>query len=190
MRSGSENSSQLRGLLLKLARLARDSSAAVLVVHHLRKRSPLEPDDVTLDRIRGSGVIAQFARCIWALDRPDPRDPRRRLAQIKNNLAPFSPALGFTVEATGVTFSETAPQRRPRGQTAQAVEFLAALLAEGSMMMRDVTKAMREAGFNDNNIRNAAEEIGVVRKRQGFAGTWRWSLPRSTDSTSDRWQAT
>lgn len=188
--SGSENSSQLRGLLLKLARLARDSSAAVLVVHHLRKRHALESDEVTLDRIRGSGVIAQFARCIWALDRPDPRDARRRLSQIKNNLAPLPAAIGFTVEATGVTFFETAPERRRRGQTAQAAEFLAALLAEGSMMMRDATKAMREAGFNDNNIRNAAEELGVLRRRQGYAGTWRWSLPRPTDSASDRWQAT
>ncbi len=37
-----ENSSRMRLLLLKLARLARDSRAALLVVHHLRKRSRSE----------------------------------------------------------------------------------------------------------------------------------------------------
>jgi KaiC/GvpD/RAD55 family RecA-like ATPase len=188
--SGSENSSQLRGLLLKLARLARDSSAAVLVVHHLRKRHALEPDAVTLDRIRGSGVIAQLARCIWALDRPDPRDARRRLAQIKNNLAPFPAALGVAIDATGVTFSDAAPQRRGRGQTAQAAEFLTTLLAEGSVPMRDAAAAMHEAGFNDFNIRSAAADVGVVRTRKSYGGSWRWSLPRQDDSASHRGQVT
>jgi len=177
-----ENSADLRGLLLQLARLTAASGAAFLVIHHLRKKSALEPDGVTLDRLRGSGVIAQLARIVWALDRPDLADERRRLVQVKNNLARFPAPLGLEIGENGVTFTTDAPSV-PHVETVaeRAALFLRDLLAGGQLPAAEVLKRAEVAGFGGWATRKAAKTLGIkLGKADAFQGPHYWTLPTWT----------
>ncbi len=172
-----ENRAELRHLLLKFACLARDSRSAFLVVHHLRKRSPGESAGVTLDLLRGSGTLGQLARCVWVVDGPDPSDPRRRLSQIKNNLAAFPPPIGFTVGPTGLSFTEAPTKPRPLTRAAKAEDFLRVLLSEGPVAATDVYREGELEGLPRMTLWRAAESLKVVHTRDGHLGAFRWSLP-------------
>ena len=61
---------------------------------------------------------------------------------------------------------------------ADAEGFLRELLAAGSMASADVEQEAKEAGISWRTLRRAADDIGVVKWRQGGAdGHWRWRLP-------------
>jgi KaiC/GvpD/RAD55 family RecA-like ATPase len=172
-----ENSSRMRFLLLKLARLARDSQAAFLVVHHLRKRSRSEPDAATLERLRGSSTLAQVARCVWTIDRPDPNDPRRRLSQVKNNLVALAPPIGFTIGPTGLTFCDAPKGPRGTTQAAQAAEFVERLLADGPLPVCQIWQQTDECGFSRKSVFQGSHLLGVVKSRREPTGPWVWDLP-------------
>jgi len=173
-----ENSADMRGLLLQLARLASSSRAAFLVVHHLRKRSALEPDAVTLDRVRGSGTIGQIARCVWAIDRPNPADERRRLVQIKNNLARFPEPLGFEVNGNGLIFTVAPSTPHVETATEKAAIFLRELLRAGPMGAADVQARAKAAGFTSYTVRKGLAMLGIrPAKAEGWQGGFTYALP-------------
>ena len=172
-----ENSSRMRLLLLKLARLARDSRSAFLVVHHLRKRSRSEPDAATLERLRGSSTLAQVARCVWTIDRPDPNDPRRRLSQVKNNLVALPAPIGFTIGPTGLTFCAAPEKPRPCTQVDKAMEMIAAVLAKGPVPAAVVLQETSGCGFSSHVVWHASERMNVQKVRDGHFGNWVWRLP-------------
>ncbi len=171
-----ESSSGIRVLLLRFARLARDSGAAFLVVHHLRKRSPSEPDAVTLDRLRGSGALAQLARSVWAVDRPDPADPRRRLAQVKNNLSEKPAPIGFTIGPTGLAFTEAPSEPRDKRKGERAAEFLRAVLQPGRQLATDILAQGKAGGISESWLHTVAKSIGVVKERDPGDGKFYWRL--------------
>ncbi len=175
----SENSSRIRSLMQKFAALAQDSGAAVLVIHHLRKRSESSSVAASLDRLRGSSAIAQSARVVWAIDRPDPSDPRRRLIQIKNNLAATPPPIGFTIDSGGVSFGE-AP--KPVSQVAMAMELIQTVLAEGEVPTKEVFAQCHANGFPPTCAWRASHALRVVKKRESPKGPWIWSLPKCSNA--------
>ena len=171
-----ENSAKLRGLLLKITMLARNSRSAFLVVHHLRKRARGEPDTASLDRLRGSSTIAQFARIIWAIDRPDPSDPRRRLFQVKNNLVAWPKPVGFTISDKGLAFTEAPSKPQGRTWAEQAVTFIQELLRERPISAAEVFRQATQCGYSRYMIYRASERLGVIKCKQGL-GVWVWRLP-------------
>ncbi len=173
---GDENTAAMRSLMLKLARIARDSQAAILAVHHFRKARGAESNSAALDRLRGSSSIGQVARCVWAIDRPDPGDPRRRLVQVKNNLAPMPEAVGFTIGATGVSFGK-AP--KPTTQAESAAEFIRTLLAAAPLGAAEARRQCREVGYGDKTVWNATRILGIVKTRETQTGPWLWCLPEA-----------
>ncbi len=174
----SENSPAIRRVLSKLAGLAADSGAAVLVVHHLRKRSHGETRDVTLDRLRGSNALAQIARCIWAIDRPDPQDRRRRLIQIKNNLVDVPEPVGFAFDKSGLAFSAPPVTPKVPSLVDLAAAFIREALTEGETPARKILAAGQEQGFSNMTVQRAAAREGVLRRREVGGGQCHWSLPR------------
>ncbi len=174
-----ENRAQIRHLLLKLAHLARDSRSAMLVVHHLRKRAGGDSSGITLDRLRGSGTLAQLARCVWAVDRPDPGDVRRRLFQVKNNLAPCPAPIGFTIGAAGLSFTDAPVKPCEPSQLELAEEFLRSLLSGGPILAIQVYRDAEDQGFARTTLNRAAARVGVVRTRDSKLGRFCWSLPKT-----------
>jgi hypothetical protein len=178
---GDENSSELVGVLKFLAGLTRDSGKPMLLSHHLRKRGERDfSSEVTLERLRGSSVIAQFGRVIWALDRPDASHREtKRLSVIKNNLKHFADPVGLKIDDSGVTFGP-APQA-PRTETKQdkAGDLLMSLLADGPMPAEELQREVEQSGLSWHAAKRAKEDLGVVSIRE--KGRWLWSLPAHDD---------
>lgn len=174
---GRENDSELVTLMSSLAALARDKCIAVLVLHHLRKANQFERlDEVTLDRIRGSGVIVQYSRVILAIDRPDPAQPERhRLSVIKSNLAKRPDPIGFAIADTGLEFGAVPEVPRTEKQGSKAMEFLRELLSRQPVLATDLFAQGQLAGFAEITLRRAKTDLGVVVVKRD--GRWYWSLP-------------
>lgn len=171
-----ENDTEILAVLQWLATLARDTGKPVLLTHHLNKRREFDNEQLTLDRVRGSSSITQFARTIWALSAPDPAQPnRKRLEQLKNNLSRFPKPVGFTIGDHGINFGE-APEA-PKKETAvdRAAELLYTLLAAQPMESKEIEEQAKGAGISHRSIYEAKKRLGIVAIRK--ENVWFWSFP-------------
>ncbi len=173
---GDENSSDMRNLLHDLAALARDHNVAVLATHHLRKANPMEAlDTITLDRIRGSSAIPQFARLIMAVDRPDANMPECvRLKVIKSNLARFPEALGFSITDAGLAFGAAPTPPQAFGKIDEAAEFVLHMLKDGPLPARSIFAKAQASGISRSSINRAKKKLAVQSIKQG--NSWAWAL--------------
>lgn len=182
----------VRRALAYLARLAEDTTAAVVLIRHLNKSSSANPI------YRGGGSIgiigAARAGLLVALDPDD--DTRRILAVTKSNLSVVPPALAYRLEDTGTGVARvvwdgptdhTAAQLlsipatdEERSALNEAVAFLTELLRDGPRPAKDVQRQAREAGFSDATLRRAKSRAGITSQRTGGIGAdgaWTWALP-------------
>lgn len=100
------NPEDIQRLLALLNKLAKDSCLALLIIHHLRKRSdPQAPSlPMTIDAIQGSSYIPAMACNVlglqWVATSPNPdEDSPRRLWMIKSNIGRYPHPLGVTFES-------------------------------------------------------------------------------------------
>ena len=181
---------EVRERLGPLARLAEEAGAVVWAVRHLNKQVGLT-DPV----LRGGGSIgiigAARAGLLVGLDPDDPEGERRVLAVVKTNLTRRVPSLAFRVVAPeGVPVVEwlgysehsarsllagQAEEPTERAALAEAVEFLAQVLAQGPRPAQEVIREAARAGFSERTLRRAKAAARVVSRRQG--DTWAWALP-------------
>ncbi|MBM4431915.1 MAG: hypothetical protein FJ026_16440, partial [Chloroflexi bacterium] len=173
---GNENRSDIIGLIGQLAELAMRAHVPILGVHHLRKRGMLDNGRIELDRVRGSSAIVQLARCVWAIDRPDPLTPDTiRLQQIKNNLARWPDPCGFEVTQGGVKFTDAPTEPKEPTQRDKAVDLLLTLLKDGPMLATDIYAEGEGAALSQMTLKRAKKALGVVAKRED--NKWWWALP-------------
>lgn len=159
-----------------LAKLARDLNKPVLLTHHIRKAGQFEPKEITLDRVRGSTTIVQFARVVWALDTPDQSQPdKKRLYMIKNNLSRFADPIGMTITDKGIIFGEAPEPPKVETQTGKAEDLLLALLAKEPKDAEYIRGETEGAGISWNTVCIAKKNLGIVSKKVG--NKWKWGLP-------------
>jgi len=168
-----ENSAEMRAVLRELSALAASVGVPVVVVHHLRKRSLYETAEVSLDRIRGSSAIAQFARSILGLSVPD-RDAGTVLVEaLKSSFCARPPSLGFRISESGIEFVVPPEPYRVEGVGERAVAFLRMALADGARSRVDLLALATEEGISRATFDRAKEAAGVV----SVDGKWTLSQP-------------
>lgn len=180
-----ENSADMRSVISRLADLARDFELAVIVTHHLRKRSKDDPREIDLDRIRGSTVITQWSRVVWAVDVPDPSAPERiGVCQIKNNFAAIPDEFGFQITESGIVFTD-APQK-PQQQTDVGLvcDFITEVLQGGPQLAHDVLALTKEAGFSERTYRRARKRLLLMNVHK--PGGWMLALPAARADEVDQ----
>ena len=180
LRSPGRHAMPIGELLLYLADIARISGKAVLLTHHLRKQTTVDNNgQVTVDRLLGSGAVAQIARVVWAVDAPDPFDPQhRRLSVIKNNLAPLAPPLGMRISDQGPEFGPAPlPPAAVPSELERAVQFLRLNLAGGPQPFKSLRDDFHAAGFSGPTMRRAKKRLAVVSLRLPGQKEWYWDLP-------------
>lgn len=159
-----------------LATLARDSGKPVLAIHHLRKRTTEELPEVSLERVRGSTSIVQYARVVWGIDQPDLSQPdRRRLVQLKNNLRRLAPPIGLEIGGDGVQFCEAPARPHVDSQVDKAADLLLALLRVRPRPAVEIQREADGAGLSWETMKRAKKRLGIVAIRKDEA--WLWSLP-------------
>ena len=168
----------LQAIMKRLATMARELNTVVLVVHHVRKSNAYEQQKggaLTLERVRGSSVIAAMSRVVWGIDKPDPSQDLLRLSVLKSNLGPIPGPLGFRITEAGVEW-EDAPEE-PRNETAvdRAAEFLQAMLQSVARPAGEIFEEAEQSGISRSSInRGKVLKRVVVLKKEG---RWIWSLP-------------
>lgn len=188
---GENNVEDVRTILGFLANAAREHSCAILLIHHLRKRSatPLL-DMVTIDDFRGSSHIMAMSRSVLGLSTVQDqaefnRDGPRRLEVIKTNLCKHPKPLGvafdeFAPDQVRVHYSPDVPQpyREPT-QTEQCAAWLVDLLedADEPMQPKDVLGLAQEAGFTEATLYRARKNsegtiVNTAGSKHSHANRW------------------
>lgn len=167
-----------------IADLAKATGKPVLLLHHLRKRGLQDGDNITLDRVRGSSKVVQFARVIWALSQPDPIIEARRLDVIKSNLARFPEPIGLNIDSNGIDFGLAPEPPKREGQLDRAVDLLKYLLIDGAMAQKDIKDEFEGAGISWPTANRAKTKLGIISIKppgQGKSAPWQWSFPSKID---------
>ncbi len=170
-----ENETGIKDITLWAAKLAKNLNKPILLVHHLGKRKEWDTEVITLDRVRGSSAIVQFARVVWSLSCPDATNREtKRLEQIKNNLGRFPEAIGMTATEKGIDFGKapTAPHVETVGE--RCGDLLLELLEAGPMKQKDIQAELDGAGISLRTADRAKDRLGIVSVKKG--NTWYWSL--------------
>jgi hypothetical protein len=192
----------VQALLVALATLARKRNLAVLVVNHLRKKA-----GAAIYRTMGSLAFVAAARAAWILCK-DPADAGKRfLLPIKNNLAPDTTGLAFTIEShatnrmpiirwlpdevhfTADTFMDAArPLGRPDDERQHAIDWLQKRLAKGACPTADLKREADAHGISYGTLRRAFRALGGVAEREYpfSSAQWRWKLsPTDAQNTGE-----
>ncbi len=188
-RTDTHRANQVRSVLAPLAALAAEFGCAALAVRHLSKGAAAR----SIYRGQGSIDFTAAARSVL-LTGYDPSDEERRaLLQIKTNLGPTAPALGFEIPEgrfrwTGDSSLTAADLLGGEGSSEEksaeeeAREFLVEVLGEGRLPSTDVKKEAKAAGIAERTLWNAKRKLGVKAEREGFGpgAVWHWSLAETS----------
>lgn len=168
---------EVRAIMTRLADIAETYGVAILAIRHLTKGGALKPI------YRGMGSIDLTASCRSVIMAGcDPENPQKRgLVHIKSNLAPMGDAIGFEVRDDCFYWTGDSDLTAERilvvGNTSQgksaideAVDFLKAELAEGSVEWQQIERDRKTADITVATLRRARKILGVKIRRQGEAG--------------------
>lgn len=180
----------VRAALRPLVKLLEATSCALEGVAHLNKDSK----KAAIHRVSGSMAIVAAARVALAVGRDPDDETQVVLAHLKNNLSRPARSLALRIEATpddvavvrwlGESKASAATiwhalNPEDRSAVDQAVDFLAEVLADGSVENTRVRRMARDEGISDTTLKRAKAQLGVESVKHGFAsaGGWRWCLP-------------
>jgi hypothetical protein len=197
-RTDSHKNSEVRGVLEPLTEMAERNRVAIASVTHFSKGGATKR---ALHKFMGSIAFVGGPRVAFAVVEDAQHDGRRLLLSVKNNLTQAPRGLSYhlaeSTVADGIVVSHVAwctehvdisvdaalaatrTAGKPQTLTADAAEFLKALLADGRRPAEEVKRLAAEKSYSAKVVREAREELGIVCNREGFgAGSvvW-WSLP-------------
>ncbi|HEV2550793.1 MAG TPA: AAA family ATPase, partial [Stellaceae bacterium] len=188
----SHRTTDVRGVLEPFAALADETKVAVLGITH----PPKAAQSNALHAFTGSLAYVAAARLAFlAIEEAD--TDRRLLLPVKNNIGARAPGLGYRLEQTivsnGIVASRVCWDSGPvtttaneamrmtssedRAARADAKELLREQLADGPKAATDIESAAKDLGISDRTLRRARKDLGVISKKDGYAGGWSWSLP-------------
>lgn len=194
----SHRTSDVRGVLRPLERVAQAHHVAVVLVSHLNKGGGAE----AMTRVTGSLAFVAAARSAFLVVR-DPQDEDRRLLLcVKQNLAAEPDGMAFTVEGVTVegqhgpiptsrivfstdvvtvTADEAlAAQSQGRdggSETDEARAWLLDALADGARPKQELERQAKEDGLAWRTVQRGAKVLGVQSSRAGFGLPAIWTLP-------------
>ncbi len=178
---------ECRTITARLALIAEKHGCAIVAIRHLGKSRGMGH---ALNAGIGSIDLVAAARSVLLAGK-DPDDERKRaIAQIKSNLAPHGPAIGFTLEGgqffwtgesdlTAERILSYAPNESERPALDEAGEFLQGALAEGEREVSEIRTEAKQAGISEITLRRARERLGIKARREGMPGMkqrFYWSL--------------
>jgi putative DNA primase/helicase len=191
-RIDSHRTTDVRGVLEPLARLAEETNVAVLGITH----PPKAAQSSALHAFTGSLAYVAAARIAF-LATEEPGTDRKLLLPVKNNIGARAAGLGYRLEQTlipdGIVASRVAWDSAPvtvtaneavRGSNteplpkrADAEALLREELASGPVAATTIEELATDLGISERTLRRARKDLGVVPKKDGFGGGWTWSLP-------------
>lgn len=193
----SHKNTEVRRSLQPLVDAAAAGRFAVLGITHFSKGG--QGGDPT-QRVIGSVAFSAVARVVLvaAKVRGEDGEDRRILARSKSNIGPDDGGIEYHleqvealpgIEASRVTWGKYVEgsaralltdvaddaEQAPRDS---AAEFLREVLKDGAVSAKTVKAEAAEAGHAWNTVRRAADDLLVIKKKDGMAGGWYWQLAK------------
>jgi hypothetical protein len=181
---------EIRGLLLKIKKLAEQLKVAVISIDHFNKNI----DQAALHRLSGAGALSAVPRAVWAFvkDADDPEKLTRLMLNAKLNVVSEAKAAGLAFRIGSVDFIiKNVPSNQPKiewlgknkgdldeilhrkadpeeGKEKKCVKLFQELLA-GAPLTASATKAAENAGFSYATIKRArARYQASLREKELF----------------------
>jgi len=173
----SHHPGQNRATFDGLAGVADKHRCCILLIRPLSKRGPAGPVEL-------SGALRTEFLAGSSPDAPS----TSVLVQLKSNLGPLAPALGYTIDNAG-RFTWTGVSNltaeellgRPTGaglpKRKFVAEWLRQHLRDGGRSQYSIEVAAQRDGVCVATLRRAKFDIGVTSTKDGIGGAWSWSLP-------------
>lgn len=195
--------SQVREALSPLKRMARREEIAIIGVVHFGKSQGRSASDSVL----GSVAWRDSARSVLAVNWLEGRSGPRGIGVAKCNNTDDPPVLVFDIESVGdvtrVVWDETprpnltaddlvpGPQvsAEDRSQLDSAKDFLREELANGPVPAKALRVAAEAACVSWRTVNRAKSDLGIMAKKEGYPGEWKWSLPQGCQTPSESAQA-
>ena len=184
---------ECRAISAPLAAVAERQGCAMVAVRHLGKaRGGGHPLNAGI----GSIDFAAAARSVLLVGADPDETNKRAIVQIKNNLAPHGPAIGYTLEdscfywtgesdLTAGRILAPASDDEERSTIADAVDYLRTALATGARDSKAIKDEARHGGISEKTLLRAKIRLNVQAKKIGAPGShyqkWVWELPSSED---------
>jgi hypothetical protein len=199
----SRRTTDVRGVLAPLVELAGEEKVAIIGVMHFNKKADVH--DAMLRIADSLAYVAAARHCYVVVE--DPENDRRLFVKAKNNLAPDTQALSYTVgllkvgddeelgieiyaprvlwgaEHVNVTATDAikaeagVASSSKTGARDVAKKFLADILANGPVSKSDIDDAAGGNGIALRTLERAKSDLGVIAKKNGFDSGWMWQLP-------------
>jgi len=191
--SDTHKTGDVRAALAPLQELASRYRIAVVAVSHFNKSAG---GGKSINAVTGSAAFVAASRATFIVTKDNDNPLRRLLIEAKNNLAQAS-GLAFTVVETVLSNGIKAPHvvfehgtveltadqaiGEPvhdgnRSAANEAADFLKAELAGGPVAAKVVKANAKAAGISDKTLQRAADNVGVIKRKDGFQGEWVWSF--------------
>jgi hypothetical protein len=182
------DNAKMRQLIDRLALLAEQTGAAIVIVRHLNKGNGSAIQ-------RGAGVMDTIGGCRSALTvANDPDDEDRHIVALsKHNLTGRAPSIAFRITEEGKFVWDgtsnlraddlVAPQQSADDRTAlaDAMDFLKQELAEGPVPAKWLFDRAKKEDLATITLKRAKVPLGVTttkrKKGEEHGGMWVWSLP-------------
>jgi len=197
------NNAGHREKLQPLVDFGEEMKCAVVGITHFTKGT-IGKDPV--ERVTGSLAFGAVARVVLVATKNKGLDPERMLIMAKNNLAPNVGGFGYSIVGAALMERPDIIASRivwgqplegsarelladaeddGKGETKEGAEaahrgaksFLQSALAAGERRQADVADEGAKSGFSSDRIFRASKALGVVKRKDGFAGGWLWRLP-------------
>lgn len=192
------SANQSRAISSRLAEIARKWNCAILLIRHIGKAKGFGDA-----RAAGLGSIDWRAavRSELLVGKNPDNEKERAIVQIKNNLAEFGDAVGFTIEnnsdgakflwmgrsnLTALQILANVKDEDTRAEQSGAIKFLSEVLRDGEKYSKDVQTEARQNGISERTLARAKTSLNVQSRKEGFNPTrWFWQLPEDCHKESE-----
>jgi hypothetical protein len=182
----SHKATEVRPRMDALMRLAARHNVAIVIIRHLAKAA----SGRAIHRGMGSIDFSAAVRIELMVGHRADNSNDRAIITVKNNLGEYAPALGFTIEGSGLNAKLkwtgetdmkladlTAPEstgKEAKTKTAQCIGYLRAKLSNGPVKQSNL---VAEGDYDVQTLQRAAKRIGVTRTGSKRESDVTWELP-------------
>lgn len=188
-------SSDVRGVLEPLNRIAAEKNVAIVAITHLNKQNYTNAKG----RIAGSHSFVAAARIVY-LVAPHPGIPDMRvIVPVKTNISGMPSGLVFGIKKKVIydmietsciewhpemdvpwnadEISQMQGTKRRKNKITECEEWLKEKLAFGPRKATEIFEMGEQYGFSEPTIKRAKKNLGIKSEKRGFQGESYWELP-------------
>lgn len=195
---GENNKEDVQRILSFLTRVSRDYDCAVVIIHHLRKRSRIQltlpqMPRISIHSVRGSGHIGAMATNILGLQLVGTdQNGVRSLHVVKNNLGIAPEPIGVTFipwsenpEVAVISYGDVPEPDHDLTKVEQCMEWLVELLEDGALSPSEIIDLAEYEDYNRRMVFRARNKLGaaIVDTEGPKHPSNRWTLSEDTECT-------